>query len=653
MLVSRDDVSDVFQALLKESHFSCDTETTGLFPWKGDRLFAVCIATQTQAFYLNFQGYNDLDESLLLDRGCLKLFKLVFQDPTKTIFFHNAKFDMAMLYQEGLEVTANVHDTEVMARLEYNDHMKYGLKECAKRIGLEKSEAVEDYISEHHLWEWEHIPGKKTKRKNKRFWEVPFPIISEYGLQDARITYQLGMHQLEFFKRANEDKTFQHAIDRVVEIEKRATPILFKLEKHGFRVDKDYCMEAAHYEEARAKEAAVKFSDLTGKEFKDSPKQLAEVFCLLGENIPKTDKGNPSIDDEALATFKHPAAEAVRDYRDAHKRLNTYFRSFLFWADDNGRIHPNLRQSGTRTGRMSCAEPNLQNIPKNDEDSLLKYPVRRAFIPEDGHFLGMIDYDQMEFRLMLDYSGQMDLIRKIIAGYDPHQATADLTGLSRKHAKTLNFGLLYGMGKDKLSKALQIDVSTAVNFKRRYFSALDFVELFLSRSTNRARQRAGVYAWSGRRFNFPDANFSYKAANAIIQGGCADIVKQAMFNCESVLRGKRSKMVLQVHDEILFQMHNDEAHLLNDLKVAMESAYVYRNMPLTCSISHSLKSWADPVEGLPSAGREPLSHEGPGEVDPTSERRQSNLVRQDSANGYPGNSGLSDLRGGEILGARA
>ena len=642
MLVTRSNLLSVVERLEKEPLLSCDTETTGLFPWKGDRLFSIIFGAPGEQFYFNFQDYEGIDPELVLPRAAICSLTNIFSDPTRTLFFHNAKFDLAMLWCDGItDVRCVVHDTEVGARIEYNDHMKYGLAECAERIGFKKSDAVEAYIAEHKLWEWEHVPGKKAKRKNKFYTKVPFPIISEYGLKDAEVTFALGLHQLEQLREA----------EKVLEIERKATPILFRMERVGFRIDREFCRAAVDYEEKRAKEAAARFEDITRQPFKDSPKALAQLFTLLGFELPKTEKGNSQVDDVALEAINHPAAQAVRDYRTAHKRMNTYFRSFLFWADEEGRIHPNIRQSGTRTGRMSCAEPNLQNIPKGDDDSA--FPVRRAFIPEPGTFLGMIDYNQMEFRLMLDYARQRDLIGKIMAGHDPHQATADLTGLERRYAKNLNFGLLYGMGAEKLSHSLNCSIAQAKRFRSMYFANLEYIEDFLSRASGKARMTGKVRAWSGRTFHFPDINFSYKAANAIIQGGCADVVKEAMRLCDEVLQGTRSVIHLQVHDELLFGIAEDEAHLLPRLKDAMERAYPFKLMPLTCSVSHSFKSWGDPVEGLPGAGGEQVSDQGQGATHGDAARGLADLVREDSADEHPWNAGFSPLREGAFRGAGA
>lgn len=200
---------------------------------------------------------------------------------------------------------------------------------------------------------------------------------------------------------------------------------------------------------------------------------------------------------------------------------------------------------------------------------------------------------------MLDYAGQLDLIKKIMDGFDPHESTAQLVGVKRRPAKILNFGLLYGMGIAKLARAIGCSELEARAFKDKYFSALDRVKVFIRNASQTAERRGFVFTWNGRRLSFPDPEFSYKAANGIIQGGCADIAKEAMNRIDEFLNPYKTKMIIQCHDEILFALHKSELNLIKDLKKIMEDVYPYRHIPLTCSVSHSFKSWGDMVEGEP------------------------------------------------------
>lgn len=634
MIVDIGSVDSVLSRLENHPILSVDTETTGLFLWKDDRLFSVAIGSEEGPFYFNFWGEPAHDETVpppeyvLPKKETLSKIAALFTEE-KTLYMHNAKFDIGMLEKEGVKIYSKIHDTEVGARLLKNDHISYELSEVAKRAGFEKSDAVEEYISKHKVWEWKSVPGKKTRTKNKFFHKVPFSVMSHYASIDADITYKIGRLQEQEIKSFDEKNSINRpTLLNAFESEKSLTPVAYAMEKEGLFIDVKYCREAIQYEDERTAKCVQEFKKLTGFDFVDSGKSLATVFSAMGFPVPQTAKGNPSFTDDILQELKNPVAEIVREYRDASKRANTYFRSFLFHADDRGLIHTNLKQAGTKTGRFSCATPNLQNLSKDEEEGL-KYPVRRAFIPEENFYLVMIDYNQMEFRMMLDYAGQHDLIEKIMNGHDPHDATAELTSLSRKSAKTLNFGLLYGMGVEKLAGALNVSLAEAKKFKYKYFSNLPEVERFLFSVSRMAKQRGFVRSWDGRLYHFKDPDFSYKAPNAVIQGGCASVVKRAMPRIEKVLLGKKSKMLMQIHDELLFKIHKDETDIVEKLKETMETVYPYKHLPLTCSVSYSLKSWGDPVEGLPQdATRDQIQEQSTGRVDFVTVKDQKTMVRQ-------------------------
>lgn len=200
---------------------------------------------------------------------------------------------------------------------------------------------------------------------------------------------------------------------------------------------------------------------------------------------------------------------------------------------------------------------------------------------------------------MLDYANEAGLIRKILDGHDPHDATAEMTGLDRDAAKTLNFALLYGMGKDTLAETLGVSVKEAKEFKYQYFGRLPQVKKFLRAVTTAAERRGFITDWAGRRLYFPDPRFAYKAPNALIQGGCSSIHKKAMVATDKVLAPWKSDILFQVHDEIDFDMHPGELELVPRLKEEMEKIYPYKRLPMRCSVEHSWKSFGDLVEGMP------------------------------------------------------
>lgn len=607
MIVSRENLEGVVEKLTTGT-YALDTETSGLRAHHGDRLFSLILSTSgpaldAQTYYFNFQAYAELAEGWVLPRKqTLAMLGRVFANSSNTYFLQNAKFDLAMLAREGVELAGRIYDTEVMGRLLYNRHMKYSLDSLVKEIGMEKSGEVEEYIAKHKLFTWVESPGKEKKSKWPHYDKVPFAIMSRYGEQDGSITLALGHHQRRELTKWAEIIPGRK-LESLIQTEADLVKTCFAMEETGIRIDKGYCETAYAYETAQMHTHAKEFKELSGVPLLDSRLVLAKAFTAAGEKYPLTEKGNPSFTDEVLEGFTTPLAQVLRNYRTAVKRGNTYFANFLYYADAGDRIHPNMRQAGTDTGRMSYSNPNLQNVPKEDEG---EFPIRRSFVPDSpDHLLVAIDYNQMEYRMLLEYAKEAGVIRKILdEGMDVHQATADTMGVDRKAAKTLNFLLLYGGGAQKLADEIGTTLGQAQELKEKYFDRLPGVRKFSQGVARRANTRGYIFNWAGRVCHFPLMmnprtgkldRFAYRGPNHLIQGGCADVVKIAMNQCHEYLRDKRTKMLLQVHDEILFSVPRSEMEIVPALRKIMESAYPARHLPLTCSVAYSPRSWADTV----------------------------------------------------------
>ena len=610
-IVTPENFDECVEELLKVSAHACDTETTGLYAYKKDRLFSIQISDATVDYYFNFIEYDTGEP--VLDFEWIKKLQPLFDN--KLVFMQNAKFDMAFLYKQGLRFDlTDLHDTEVAGRIIRNDHLKYSLDEQAKReLGETKDDSVMAWLKENKKFTAVSVPGKDKIDRNYHFNEVPYEMITRYGCKDTRLTYDLGMKQKAAIDQALAENGYdaEKTIAAVYEMEKRLTHVCFEMERIGIQIDREYCEEAVRFESDRIEKAEAAFRDHTGFEIVDSGKCLGPVFEKLGFVPGRTEGDDYEVTDKFLNTVTHPLGAVVQTYREARKRANTYFRSYLYYADSKGVVHANMRQAGTKTGRFSYWEPNLQNIPSDDPDSEQidnsPYPIRRAFIPREGFFFLSVDYNQMEFRMMLDGAGQHDLIAKIKDGHDPHDATAELTGLKRKAAKTLNFGLLYGMGLAKLGDAIGVALEDARIFKRQYFAALPLVKDFIYLCSDTIKTRferspkdTYIKTWFGRRCYFDDSKWAYKGANARIQGGCADVVKIAMVRLFfKTLQGKMSRMVMQIHDELLFEIAFSEMDLIPEIIDVMETTYPQRYLPLTCSMGFSLKSFYDIVEKDP------------------------------------------------------
>lgn len=603
MVVSKENYYNVVSELKTKYVLSIDTETTGLYPFNGDRLFSIAIASNDDTYYFNFQSYPEKEEYQLT--SFQPLIELC-ADPVKKWFAHNAKFDLHFLAKEGIYLPGFIHDTMVVARLLYNNHFTYGLADCALRVGLEKSSEVDDYIKKNRLYD-----GKGKERK-KLFSKVPFDIISRYAEKDAEITYKLG---------AMQDRELTDKLNRVYANEEKFLKTALEIESTGVKINKEYVLRAIEFERKRCHDASRRIQKLTSMEFTDGRKFLQHTFRDIIDELPKTPKGSPSFDDNALKTIKDThtvekeIANSIITYRDHFKKLNSYYSNFIKFSDQNDVVHPSIRQAGTATGRISVVDPALQTVNKEDanaEEETGQYTVRKSFIPREGYFFVEMDYKAMEFRLLLDYAGERKLSRKIKEGFDPHQATADLVGIGRREAKTISFGLLYGMGIDKLAKSLGIPASRAKELRRTYFDALPLVENFILAVTSKVRRIGSVFNWLGRTSHFKDPNFAYKAVNYLIQGSGADIVKVAMNDLAVALRPRKSRMVLQVHDSILFEIHFSEWMIIPELKEIMEKAYEPRKcLGQEVSVEFSLQSWGN-LKEFSSLGwlRKRLEEEG-------------------------------------------
>jgi DNA polymerase-1 len=585
-LVTKKDVSDVIQAIRVSPSASLDCESTGLMVHLGDRLFSIAISTGSCNFYFNFKSYNGLDEALVLDRSIIP--SLVEALKNKDVYFANAKFDMHLLRNEGayLDESSVAWDVLVIDKIFDNSHFKYSLAEVSVRHDEKKSEAVDEHIFKHRLYTVKKEKGKKTSKKDLHFDLVPFELISEYAMNDAAITYRIGVRQ-----RAN-----YHRFKEVIDTENRLTKVCFDMENRGVLLDENYVSRAMVYEQDRAIQAANKFKEITGMPFVDSGKALSVAFRAVGIAGGKTEKGNESFTDEVLAQIKHPLAELVREYRDANKRCGTYYQSFLSFADNEQIIHPNINQAQAKTFRFSITNPALQTLNK-EEGSTGPFKIRDSFIARPGYVLTSIDYAQQEYRLAADYAGELKLINKINNGLDVHLATSEIMGVDRKRAKTISFAFLYGQGIDALGESLGVDRKTAYSLREKYFASLPNVSRFIQNTIKTAKVNREVVNYYGMKLKFPEPEFAYKAPNYLIQSTGAAIMRRALNEINCFLKSFKSKLILSIHDEVVLEMSEDELHLVSKIREIMVSVYKPQNgLGMDTSVSYGL-SLGSMVEG--------------------------------------------------------
>lgn len=594
-VVRRSELEQVALALRGHPFLGLDTETSGLR--QGDKPFLVIVATEKETYLFNLQDYDNLEEDVVLTPEEVKTALEAAFTPTTTTFIQNAKFDLRMVRHLGISVGAP-WCTYSAERILKNNHFgatAYSLDAIAKRRFPEtqKIDLVKKYITKHKLYDLVEVPGKAKRQKEMHFELVPHELMWSYAARDAELHLAIGLQQMQ---ELTEDESLQ----RVAKNEIRLTKTCYKMERQGICIDKAYTARALSHEMALVTNARREFESLTGVPYVDSNKVFAEIFTGMGLEYPKTEKGNPSFNAESLEAFDNPAARAIKTIRNHEKRAGTYYSSFLYCEVD-GKIHPDIRQAGTETGRFSYRDPNLQNVPK-EEVAGLDFYVRKCFVPSPGNYLVFADYSQQEFRIMLDFAGETKLIQQVNDGADVHTATADLLGISRTQAKTINFGLLYGMGQAKLAHALGVSVKEAKDIKLDYFGKLPRVERLIRSVIRTGETRGHIFNWFGRKCHIAQRDFAYILPNHLIQSSGADVIKLAMNRIDDFLKDYKTTMLVQVHDEIILDVPPNEFHIIPEIKKIMENAYEPRNgMRLGCSVEHSAKSWGfeDRIEGLP------------------------------------------------------
>lgn len=615
MIVSRKEFPEIVKRLSRAGTYGADTETTGLT--EADELFSVILADADDAYYFSFNERPDhlgnmVPEEYRLPRGWIAQLAPIFEQKNSLLGLTNAKFDMKMLAKEGVQVLAAVHDTEVGERMVQNNylgHKPYSLGSQAKRRGLKKDDRLDDYIKEHGLIEKVEIPGKAKLHELKKFYLVPFPIVTEYAQQDAKLSRIIMLDQCVQLQKLELMTPQAPKLMPILDNERKLTKVCFRMERAGIKISRDYTKQAMAHAQGEALNRRKEFVTLVGREFEDSPDVLAEVFTAAGIVLPKTPKsGKICTNKTVLDALDNPIADKIREIRTVEKLISTYYSSFLHFADACDMIHPNMRQGGTETTRFSYSDPNLQNVPKEDdeEDRLKPFLVRKCFIPHSpDYFFAPVDFKQQEFKMMADYAGAHGIIAACNEGEDFHDVVAKMMGISRKQAKTINFGLLYGMGVDKLARDLKVSYDEAARLKAAYFARFPEIKKFIEGVRAVGKARGFVWNWHGSRCNISSPDFAYILPNHVIQGGCAQVLRLAMVQIDDYIRAKklRSFMTLQVHDELLFSVHKNEVAEVNKFREIMEAAYRPRNgIKLDCSMEHSWKSWGkwDQVKGLPA-----------------------------------------------------
>lgn len=589
MIDNQEDMVKICDFFLSTKILSFDTETTSTSAIDAELVGLSFSVEEFKAFYVPVPGNREEAQKIV------NIFKPIYESPNIIKVGQNIKYDMEVLRNYGVTLAGEMFDTMIAHYLiqpELRHNMDY---------------MAEAYLNYRTIHIDELIGPKGKNQKSMR--DLDPKDVYEYAAEDADVTLRLKNVLEPKLREAGVEKLFR-------EIEMPLVPVLAEMEMNGVRIDTDSLRETSEILTARMRELEQRIYRLAGEEFNiASPKQVGEILfgkMKIVEKPKKTKTGQYVTSEEVLQQLKgkNEIIEDILAHRGLKKLLGTYVDSLPKLINRRtGHIHTSFNQTVTATGRLSSSDPNLQNIPVRGEDGK---EIRKAFIPEDGCLFFSADYSQIELRVMAHLSNDGNMIEAFREGYDIHAATAakiykedigNVTRDQRTKAKRANFGIIYGITVFGLAERLDIERSEAKMLIDGYFETFPQVREYMERAKDVARSHGYVETFFHRRRYLPDINshnatvrgFAERnAINAPIQGSAADIIKVAMIRIFQRFRreGIRSKMILQVHDELNFSVFPEEKEQVERIVMEeMQSAYEMR-VPLVADCGWG-KNWLE------------------------------------------------------------
>ena len=550
--------AELAQALLQAPRWAFDTETTGLEPLQDKMLGMSFCITPGEAYYVP-----------VTDGRCPDAFLPAFAGSAEKVGL-NLKFDLQVLRTAGADVKGPFFDV-MLAHCALYPELRHNMDDMAEALLTYKTVRLAD------------IAGTDCNTA-----AVPVEQMADYAAEDADVTMQLA----DILAPQLESEGLSALMS---EIEFPLVPVLADIEMEGMRVEPEQLMAASAALAERIETIHSRIDEVIGRPINlNSPKQLGDL--LFGElkllAKPKKTKGGQYVTDEETLRKLAPTFPLVQDileYRELNKLKGTYLDALpRYISPVDGRIHSSLQQMVTATGRLASQNPNLQNIPVRSEGGKL---IRRAFIARNEEYsILSADYSQVELRLMAALSGDPSMISAFTEGRDIHAETAarlygipssEVTSDMRRAAKTVNFGIIYGISAFGLSQRLDCPRGEAAALIENYFTQFPGVKNFMDKLVEDARAKGYAETLCGRRRRLPDlasSNFNLRAAaertaiNTPIQGSAADMIKIAMIRVAKLLEGKKSSLIMQIHDELLIDLHQDEHDLIPQIVEAMRNA---------------------------------------------------------------------------------
>lgn len=571
LIDTEDKINDFLRIILTKEIISLDTETTGTDAMSAELVGMSFSYKENQAFYVPVP--QDREEA----QKIVDKFKPVFENEKSIKVGQNIKYDMIVLANYGVAIKGQMFDT-MIAHYVLQPELHHGM----------------DYLAEVYL-KYDTIKIEEligAKGKNQRNMRDLSPTdIYKYACEDADVTLKL--------KNILEKELETNGVKELFEeIEMPLVPVLAYIERNGVRIDTEALKETSRHFTIRMREIEEEIYKLAGMEFNvSSPKQVGEVLfdrLKIVEKAKKTKTGQYVTSEEVLESLKgkHQIVEKILDYRGLKKLLSTYIDALPELINPKtGRIHTSFNQTVTATGRLSSSNPNLQNIPVRDDDGK---EIRKAFIPDDGCEFFSADYSQIELRIMAHLSEDENMIEAFREEQDIHAATAakiykinidEVSREQRSKAKTANFGIIYGISVFGLAERLNVERKEAKELIDGYFENYPKVKAYMDESIRSARDKGYIETIFKRKRYLPDINSrnavvrgyaERNAINAPIQGSAADIIKVAMIRIYKRFmdEGIKSKMILQVHDELNFSVLREEKEKVQQIVISeMEAAY--------------------------------------------------------------------------------
>ena len=571
LIENEEDAQKICDYFLTKQILSLDTETTSTHAIDAELVGLSFATEENKAFYVAIP--TEREQALKF----VEIFKPVYENENILKIGQNIKYDMEVLANYGVELKGKLFDTMIAHYLiqpELHHNMDY------------LAETLLNYQTVHI----EELIGPKGKNQ-KSMREVDPKLVCEYAAEDADITLKLYNVLQPQLKENNLESLFW-------DIEMPLVPVLADMEMNGVLLDTKALKETSDIFNKRMNEYEQKIYEQAGEKFNiSSPKQVGEILfgkMKIMEKPKKTKTGQYVTSEEVLQTLKSkaPIVEDILNYRGMKKLLSTYVDSLPTLINPRtGHIHTSFNQALTATGRLSSSDPNLQNIPVRTDDGK---EIRKCFIPEPGCKFFSADYSQIELRIMAHLSGDENMIEAFRSGFDIHKATAakiwkeqmeNVTDSQRKKAKQANFGIIYGITTYGLAQRMEIPNGEAKEIIEGYFATFPKVKEYMEKAKELARQKGYAETIFGRRRYLPDINSANgtvrgfaerNAINAPIQGSEADVIKVAMVKIWNRFKKEniRSKMILQVHDELNFSVYPEEAEKVEKIVMEeMQNAY--------------------------------------------------------------------------------